>query len=149
MLGECTKESLGHCVLSRTFQPNYRETFENQVVKAILAKASTTKHVQYVGFASGGMFQDLVILAKALSKKPNAKITIHLIDHKNLLYADYKDLEGISREVIYNENINPRKIMREFVKNAKMDNRMDEGLSDAKIEKDLTITSIENDLVFK
>lgn len=83
-LGECVREDWWYCVLSRRFEPLYRESFEQNVVKTLLAclDSKAERPVQYVGFGCGGAFQDFVIAVKTLAQKPDASLAIHLIDRK-------------------------------------------------------------------
>jgi hypothetical protein len=105
LLGECTAEGWGPCILSRSYQPKNRDTFEQEVVSSLLQKMSNTKPVEYVGFATGGMFQDLVILVKALAQKPNGKINIHLIDKKFTGFAYSKMVIEQSTEIHEHKSI--------------------------------------------
>ncbi len=80
------------CLLTRTLNPQYREQFEERVVGQLVAKLeSSTDTVQYVGFGSGGMYQDLIILCKALESKPRASLSIHLIDCPKNQSAEYRE----------------------------------------------------------
>ncbi len=98
-LGECTQEDWGACILSRYYDPKFREHFESKVVAAICKRLKGGKVVNYVGFGSGGMFQDLVIMAKALTKNPTAQININLIDPKYYHYMAMRDYLKNGREV--------------------------------------------------
>ncbi|MFA6527617.1 MAG: hypothetical protein WCT20_04290 [Candidatus Babeliales bacterium] len=93
LLGECTKEDFWDCRLSRTYQPFYRNCFEENVVTALLGKltAIDTRQIEYVGFGVGGCFQDFVIVAKTLAQKPNAPLSIHLIDRNFTPYVKWRD----------------------------------------------------------
>lgn len=98
---ECTTKD---CPLSRINNPSYRAQFEETVSKKILKflqpnpqtqaepKAKKQPAVQYVTFASGSRFMDLIIMAKVLSKKPDATIAIHFIDP---IYEPYKVLKNV------------------------------------------------------
>ena len=77
MLVECgTKE----CLLSRKENPRGRVVYELGVIQALLKKLTEKDAVIYTSFASGGLFQDFIIIAKTLAQRPTAKITIHFID---------------------------------------------------------------------
>lgn len=104
LLGECTQnEDYYRCILSRSYNPLFRERFESNVVTATLEKLKTNTMVNYVSFGSGGMFQDLVIIAKVLAKEPTANININVIDTQ---YGDYVCM----REYLKNG----RQVSREF-----------------------------------
>ncbi|HBL98278.1 TPA: hypothetical protein DDZ86_01395 [Candidatus Dependentiae bacterium] len=99
LLGECMKEDWGHCILSRDYNPKFRDHFESKVVAAMSKRLEGGKTVNYVGFGSGGMFQDLVIMAKMLTKNPTAQININLIDPKYWVYVAMRDYLKNGREV--------------------------------------------------
>lgn len=80
LLGECTNEGFGPCVLSRTYKKKYRNQFEDAIGKALSQKSSLSRPIVYTSFGCGGSFQDLVILTKWLSKNPLAQLDIHLVD---------------------------------------------------------------------
>lgn len=136
LLGEC----FGECSLSRSYHPEYREAFEKKTVTTLVATLnSTDEPVHYVGFASGRMFQDLVILVKALTKKPNATIVIHLIDVKNSIYVTCRDLIGDAHEVSAKSCINPEPIMEAFKKTARTEGGIND-MDDKELEKQLALT---------
>ena len=95
-LGECTKEDWWPCLLSRHVRPQLRQAFEQEVVKVLSQKIqkNSDKKVTCVGFGVGGMFQDLVIAAKTLTKNPHASLTMHLIDPKFTPLAAYFELKS-------------------------------------------------------
>jgi len=101
LLDECKEEGFGPCLLSRTYEPTYRNIFEGKSVAALVAKTKTVKNqpVHYTSFGCGGMFQDLVILTKTLTQVPDAHIDIHLIDLKNSWYVAYCDRIFKTREI--------------------------------------------------
>jgi hypothetical protein len=85
MVDECVA---GTCPLNRANNPERRNYFESEVVTAFVEKIKVSAQpVQYVGCSrAGNLFQDLVILAKALQQQPDAKIDIHFIGKP---YLDY------------------------------------------------------------
>ncbi len=90
LLDECQKDS---CILSRNKNPQFRGKYEERVSEALgkKIKESPYARLNYTSFASGNMFQDFVILTKALAKNPRAHIIINLIDTKYAFYELYKD----------------------------------------------------------
>lgn len=80
------------CVLTRSVNPHLRETFE-EIVSNNLVNAVETgdekAQKQYVTFASGYLFNDLIILAKTLSKKPEAHVAVHFIDPLYFIYEQF------------------------------------------------------------
>ncbi|HEV2601465.1 MAG TPA: hypothetical protein VGT41_04140 [Candidatus Babeliales bacterium] len=101
LLSECTMlNDSSPCILSRCHEPNFREQFESRVVKSLVNKLSLLERsVEYAGFASGAMFQDLVILTKTLAANPNAKLNVHLIDIKHEPYVTCRTLLNTTRAV--------------------------------------------------
>jgi len=110
LLDECTERLLWNkgtvegsepCLLSRTYEPTYRNTFEGKSVAALVSKTKSVKNqpVHYTSFGCGDMFQDLVILTKTLTKTPDARIDIHLIDLQNAWYVAYCDRVFKTREI--------------------------------------------------
>ncbi len=99
LLGECTKEDTGECVLSRFKYPLYRLNYEQAVVDALIKKSESNELIEYVSFGSGGLFQDIVILSKFLTKKPNAKMHIHCIDTQYYAYVTYLLLIGCTADM--------------------------------------------------
>ena len=115
LLDECTKQGCRNCVLSRTYEPKFREVFESRVVSSLCQQLSLHERpIEYVGFASGGMFQDHVILTKTLAKRPDARINIHLIDIKYITYIACKDLLKDTREVHPDINTDPTRVIRQL-----------------------------------
>lgn len=100
LVSECTTPT---CVLTRSYNPQYRQQFETYVVQEIekqhQLKPESGTPVGYVSFASGSMFQDLVILTKALTRCPNACIDIHLIDTNYLCYTEACRLLGKRKSI--------------------------------------------------
>lgn len=96
LLGECTAD---FCEFSRCNNPEFRECFESKTVAAINEKLKGGKPVNYVGFGSGSMLQDLIIIAKVLTKNPTAQININLIDQKYENYTLVRDYLKNGREV--------------------------------------------------
>lgn len=99
-LGECVDEGFGPCLLSRDYDPRFREYFESAVVAAVTEKIKPGNTINYVGFGAGGMFQDLVIVAKLLDKNPAARININLIDQKFWCFKDNFDVKEVPQEVL-------------------------------------------------
>lgn len=120
LLGECVQEDWGHCVLSRVYEPNYRQQFESRVVTSLHSKLqSLPRPTQYVSFGSGGLFQDHVILTKTLAKKPDAQLDVHLIDLKHTPYAHCRDLLDNTRSVDSHISTDPVPVMSLFKKVAR------------------------------
>lgn len=113
LLGECVREDWWHCALSRRFEPDYRNFFEQKVVKALVGclQNHTEKPVQYVGFGSGGGFQDLVIAVKALAQKPDSSLSIHLIDKNFVCYVKCAELDSNSHEIILDNSLDYHSVM--------------------------------------
>lgn len=112
LLAECThedsQEGVKYCSLSRIYQEKYRETFEQEVVSALITRINTHERpIEYASFASGGKFQDLVILAKALTQKPTSPLNIHLIDIRHDMYVDYRDAMNDNHQIYPNSTIDP------------------------------------------
>jgi hypothetical protein len=83
LLSECSELTSGApCAYSRAAYPARRRDFENQVVAALVHALDTSVNqtASYVSFASGGLFQDLVILTKVYLVRPAARILMHCID---------------------------------------------------------------------
>ncbi len=96
-LGECAWEDDVPCILSRLYEPKYRETYEDKVVAALVSKAADKQEpTHYVSFASGGRLTDLVILTKTLTKKPDAQLHVHLIDYEYTPFVFYLNAAGHS-----------------------------------------------------
>lgn len=76
------------CCLSRINKnlelvSNHRDTFENMVkteLVKIIDTVNTGRPVYYVGFASGAIFSDFVLLVKTLKERPHASIVVTLVD---------------------------------------------------------------------
>lgn len=120
LLGECTEQSGMHCLLSRRYEPKFRQEFESCVATSLNNKLqSLNRPVQYVGFASGGMFQDLVILTKTLAAKPDARLDVHLIDRKYVAYVNCRDLLGNTRSIHPDIRTNPTPVMEDLKKIAR------------------------------
>ncbi len=87
-LSECTTlESGRSCPFNRLTNPTYRKKYEKRVVQRLIEQIDRKagKTVHYVSFGSGRLFQDFIILSKALSERPHASITVHAID---MLYSN-------------------------------------------------------------
>ncbi len=79
LLRECQGN---YCPLSRN-NTSCRKTFETKMTDVLLEKLNSRtdqNQVEHVSFASGRLFQDLVILTKVLAKKPDATMSVHFID---------------------------------------------------------------------
>ena len=96
----------------------YRTAFEERATSLLLEKLKSEQPIQYVGFGSGGLFQDLVILAKTLKQKPASSIVINLID-PNLTYVYCKDIAQTNREVKEDSSLDIQPIANDVVKQAK------------------------------
>jgi len=106
LLTECISEEgntehNNNCLLSRTYQPRYRELFENHASRLLIEKLHTspTNTATYTSFGCGGTFQDLIIITKALIEQPKARLNIHLIDGNNTPYISAVDFLNYSREI--------------------------------------------------
>lgn len=80
-IGECGSAM---CGLSR-FQSPMRPFYEKKVV-SYLEKYKNQERINFVAFASGGLFQELIILAQAVGMHNIHNINIHLVD------SDYQAL---------------------------------------------------------
>lgn len=79
-----------------------RKTIIDEIAANILAKLNSIKDrpVEYVNFAARGYFVDFIIAAKVLSQKPDANLSIHLIDNYNFTnYVSCRALFGDSRAI--------------------------------------------------
>lgn len=132
LLGECTKEGFGACLLSRSYQPLYRNHFENKTVAALLQKSCEHEHqpIEYVGFGTGGSFQDFVIVLKALVQKPNLAMSIHLIDREFTPYVFCREAESNSRLICHNQATNFLKLLPEIIAKVRTEKWVDEKSSD-------------------
>lgn len=101
-VGECVREDWWDCILSRRFEPSYRESFEQKVVHALIGclDRNGARPVQYVGFGCGGTFQDFVIAVKTLAQKPDASLVIHLIDRQYTPCVCCLELLNNSHEIV-------------------------------------------------
>jgi hypothetical protein len=107
LMAECVTEGRRICKLGRAYCPNYRAVF-GAAASGDLVSAIDRMHpvpVQYVGYASGGNYQDLVILTRALTQRPNAQLVIHLVDLSNRYSVQLRDAIGVSRAVSLTEGI--------------------------------------------
>jgi hypothetical protein len=92
-------------IISRIRQPQYRAAFENAILTEYAQKLWRKNIITCVSFASGGGFQDLVILCKLLSYNPYAIINLHMIDPEYHHYikrkkkADLPKLISLDQEV--------------------------------------------------
>lgn len=130
-LGECVKEGLGTCLLSRDYEPHYRQQYESRVVTSLHDKISSVERpVQYVSFGSGGMFQDHVILTKTLAEKPNAQLDVHLIDLKYTTYVMCRDWLNNKRSVNPHIDTDPTPAIEKFKKLVRDDKAVTAPMSD-------------------
>lgn len=86
---ECTTTTTGKtCSLSRYQFPTYREAFERHVTQyaASLIDTSPQQQLNLISFGSGGLFGDLVIISNLCTLRPQANISLHLID---LTYSNF------------------------------------------------------------
>lgn len=77
LIGECNSSM---CGLSR-YQNSSRAFYEKTIV-SYLKKYKNQERINFVAFASGGLFQELIILTQAVSLHNTYNINIHLIDPK-------------------------------------------------------------------
>jgi hypothetical protein len=109
LLGECTQNGFFACIFTRSINPSYRERFEERVSQKLIEKISLNKQnespINYTSFGCGGALSETIILAKALAKKPNAHLTIHLIEGNNISYVAAVDFLGFSREMKINQKL--------------------------------------------
>jgi len=92
LLSECSTlqsySGSAPCFFSRNSHPNFRHSYEETVSNALLEQLKTKKDaVQYVSFGAGGLFQDLVILTKALSQNPASNLEVHIIENEYTLFS--------------------------------------------------------------
>ncbi len=78
-------ECASPCPIGRKENPHLRATFEKRVSALLVEKIETnaTKTIEYVIFASGSLFSELIVVLQTLIQKPNANINVHLIDSSN------------------------------------------------------------------
>lgn len=107
LLGECTQNGFFDCVFTRSINPSYREKFEKRVSQKLIEKISSNKQdegaISYTSFGCGGALSEVIILAKALAKQPDAHLIIHLIEGNNIPYVTAADFLGVSREIKINQ----------------------------------------------
>jgi hypothetical protein len=107
LLGECVTEGSRLCKLSRAYCADYRAIFaaaaSADIVKA--TDAVSEAPVQYVGYASGGNDLDLDILVRALTQRPQAQLTVHLVDLENRHSVRLRRAIGASRRVTLTEGV--------------------------------------------
>jgi hypothetical protein len=78
-------------LISRTKNPKYRAAFENAIFTEYNQKLKRKNPITCISFASGGGFQDLVILCKILNQNPYAMINLHMIDPEYQHYIRKKE----------------------------------------------------------
>lgn len=93
LLAECSQKShdethqLDTCPYNRFKHPLVRRDYAKVVNDAIIKRIKgSSRAVHCVFFATGGLFQELVILTKVLTAEPRAKLVIHCIDAQYDLY---------------------------------------------------------------
>ncbi len=148
---ECTKQgSLQACPLSRNFIAKARRGFEDHVAKLLLQKASLQEDpIQYMSFASGGLFQDLMILLKFLKQKPDAKMSIHFVDPQFARYVEIYRQFKEGREISSNKGANDLlPIMDALVQYVRVTWRLDH-LNDQEIAKEVMLYFLWEDASFK
>ncbi|HBR70945.1 TPA: hypothetical protein DIC20_01585 [Candidatus Dependentiae bacterium] len=118
LLGECTCEDWGPCILSRSFDPHCRSAYEEDIVHALLERLKSGP-AHYVGFGTGGMFQDFLIILKTLIQSPDASLSIHLIDHKHTPYVAAREFIGDGREINPYSHIDPSLVLEKLKEKAK------------------------------
>lgn len=76
-----------------------------ETVSSILEKINKIKHrpVEYVNFGAMGYFMDFIIAVKVLSQKPDANLSIHIIDANFTDYVFCRSSFGSSRAVTQEE----------------------------------------------
>ena len=105
--------------INRKYWPQYRTAFEERAKSLLLEKLKGEQLIHYVGFGAGGLFQDLVVLAKTLREQPSASIVINLIDPKFTPYVYCKDTAQINREVKENDFLDIQPIKNDLLKQAR------------------------------
>ncbi len=136
LLGECTAEDWGACLLSREYAPKYRNYFEEKTVAALDKRLQSSETpVHYTSFACGGMFQDLVVIAKTLAQHPNAGLALHLIDLQHEPYITCRDVSGLTREVKSTDNFSPCSVMDKLVARGKEEGGIPENMEGDELEK--------------
>ena len=118
------------------------------MVRSILAQAEGQRPVEYMSFGSGGMFQDLVILTKALAQKPDLNITVHMLDPKFTPYVEGRDLLANGRAIDENVTLDISSIKDLFRTKAR-ENGVDESVADDQLDKQLQATCEHIELPFK
>ncbi len=115
MLGECNTQ----CGLTRKHWPQYRAAFEERTSLLLLEKLQPGQTVHYAAFASGDLFQDLVVLSKTLKMKPDASIVINIVDNNLTPYVYCRDVSSTTREVQENYTLQTQPIRREIIEHAR------------------------------
>lgn len=99
LLSECQAD---FCPLSRNNTLSCRKAFEIRMTDVLLEKLNSRTNqnpTEYVSFASGELFQDLVILTRVLAKNPNATMNIHFIDLQFIVHHIINDFMQKSPEL--------------------------------------------------
>jgi len=86
-------EYMNRCLLSRTII--------EEIVSSLLGKLNDIKDrpVEYADFGAKGYFMDFIIAVKVLSQKPDANLSIHLIDSNFTDYVSCRALFGSSHAI--------------------------------------------------
>lgn len=119
-LNECVKTGysagLGGCPLNRIEFPYLRAAFEDTIVTAVTPQLEAGQPLHLVSFASGDLFQDLMIVTHILKKQPSATIDLHCIDAKYALPSYTNKL--LDRSPQFNEanTITPNDISQSIIK---------------------------------
>lgn len=140
LLGECVAQDEGDCTLSRSYNPKFRNDFENDVVTACIQSLKIKASICYTGFGSGGMFQDLVIIAKTLDQHPDANIAINLIDPKYFPHMYLQDYLKQPREIDILYDYTPtQEFLDHALKAAKEESNQQLSVTDEIFKKNLTL----------
>ncbi len=111
------------CPLSRRNNPQFRDKFDQHVSERIVNTPNTPVH--YASIGSGGLLQDLRILALALSKNPHLYIHIHLIDpafkvfkpQTQTLYNEAQQFDTSTTPIKPNSLFNRAKVQEMYAEN--------------------------------
>lgn len=142
-LDECDTDD---CPLNREYYPLYRQRYEDEVVAALIKKSEDGEKVTYADFGSRLMFQTMVILAKFLEKKGDAKIDIHLIDRAYECFSTCCDYLRIPRKLYGNVNIDVSHCVPVLIKE-KLSPRVKADQSPAVLESYMITESCGNEMI--
>lgn len=95
-IAECDEKE---CFFNRKEYPERRSFFEKVLVSDLLSKIKNN-HLVCTSFASGKLFQDLVIASRVLTHYPSLHLTLHAIDKNYVPYNPYqsKNLSNIIQD---------------------------------------------------